>query len=272
MEAIVYAVILLAALGLVAGVGLCVANHFMGVKEDERVTRLKEVLPGANCGACGFSGCAGYAEALASSTPPSAALCVVGGNKVAAEVAVILGTEASSVRKMCARVSCRGTCDATASRADYVGLESCRAAALVSGGARSCSYGCLGLGDCVRACDSDAIRIRHGIAVVDETLCIGCGKCAAACPKGIVSVIPADTATVLCRNPEKGALTKAVCSAGCVGCRLCEKACPEGAVKVEGGLARIDSTLCVGCGKCASACRLGVIYMAPVSSSSESNA
>ncbi|MBQ9735318.1 MAG: RnfABCDGE type electron transport complex subunit B [Clostridia bacterium] len=261
MNPVLLAVLLLSGLGLFLGIGLGVANHFMGVKEDPKVTALKGCLPGANCGACGFSGCAGYAEALAKSPNVRTNLCVVGGDAVSAQIAAILGTEAKATERRVARVRCRGTADACKRTADYVGVTTCRAAASYYNGGSACAYGCIGLGDCAAVCDVQAISVRQGVAAIDESLCVGCEKCARVCPKDRITVLPVRIPTVLCGNPEKGAATKAVCTAGCVGCKLCERACEVGAITVSDGLARIDKTKCVGCGKCAAACRFGVIRL-----------
>ena len=261
MTGVLIAVILLCATGLLLGVGLGVANHFMGIKEDPAVSALKEILPGANCGGCGFSGCAGYAEALAKSKNIRTNLCSVGGDEVARQIAAILGTEAKAVERTVARVRCRGTSESCKRRADYQGVSSCRAAMPYYNGGSACAYGCIGLGDCVHACDAGAIAIRQGVATVNEALCVGCGKCVLACPKDRITVLPVKIPTVLCGNPEKGAQTKAVCSVGCVGCRMCERACPAGAITVTDGLARIDKSKCVGCGSCAAACKFGVIRL-----------
>lgn len=260
MNSVLLAVLLLGGAGLLLGIGLGLAAHFMAVKENETALKIASVLPGANCGACGFSGCAGYAAALAESRNVRSNLCLVGGDDVAKEIAAILGTAPRATVKTTARVACRGTAECRGTVADYEGILSCRAAASLYNGGSACAYGCLGCGDCAAVCDRGAITVRLGVAVVDEAVCVGCGKCASACPKSLIVLVPAASATVLCRNPQKGAETKAVCTAGCLGCRMCEKACPSGAVVMEGNVARILSEKCTGCGACVAACRPGVVH------------
>ena len=263
MNPVMIAVLLLGGTGLVLGVGLGLAAHFMAVKENETAKAILAVLPGANCGACGFSGCAGYASALAESRGVRTGLCPVGGDAVAREIAAILGTAPVKAERKTARVRCRGTDACRVTLADYTGIPTCRAASALYNGGSGCAYGCLGFGDCAAVCEAHAISLREGVAVIDESLCVACGKCKDACPKRLITVTPVTAPTVLCRNPDKGAATKAVCTAGCVGCRLCEKACPAGAIVMEGGVARVSRSKCTGCGACASACRFGVIRMVP---------
>lgn len=261
MNPILLAVILLSGIGLLLGVGLGLAAHFMSVKENEKAALLLAELPGANCGACGFSGCAGYANALAESPAIRTNLCPVGGDEVAARVAAILGTAAAKTVKKTARVRCRGTNDCRVKLADYEGVSTCRAAMALYNGGSGCAYGCIGLGDCAAVCEKGAISVREGVAVVDAELCVACGLCRDACPKKLITVTPVTAPTVLCRNPDKGPATKAVCTAGCVGCRLCEKACPHDAIVMEGGVARVSRSKCTGCGACVDACKFGVIYL-----------
>ena len=261
MTPILTAVLLLSGIGLLLGVGLGFAAHFMAVKENEKAKELLSVLPGANCGACGFSGCSGYAAALAEKKDVACNLCPVGGEDVAQSIAAILGTQAEKTTKKTARVRCRGTEDCRVRIADYEGIPTCRAAAALYSGGSGCAYGCLGFGDCAAVCEKNAITVRRGVAVVDEALCAACGKCVSACPKKLISVTKADAPFVLCRNPEKGPATKAVCTAGCIGCRLCLKACPSSAIEMEGNVAHIDPEKCTGCGACAEACKFGVIRL-----------
>ena len=260
MNPIILAIILVPSIGLIAGVGLGVAAHFMKVEENEKAKALREVLPGANCGACGFSGCSGYAEALANSPHLKTNLCTVGGDAVAEKISEILGVAAEKTSPKRAVVRCSGTVDATKKKALYQGIQTCQAAAMLQNGSGSCLYGCIGLGDCAAACDNSAISVRQGVAVVDESKCFACGKCVSACPKKIIEIIPKGTYPyVACMNVDTGAKTKAVCTAGCIGCRMCVKACEHGAIEMIGARAYIHSDQCVGCLKCVDACKFGVI-------------
>ncbi len=247
-------VLIVAVIGILAGVGLSAASIIMAVPTDETAEKLTEALPGANCGACGFSGCSGYAEAL-SKGDAKVGLCPVGGKAVADECAAILGVDAGSMTPKAAIVRCLGTCDNTSVKMDYTGFDSCAAAAQLYGGMNSCRFGCIGLGDCAKECDYHAIELCNEIAIVDRDMCVGCGKCAKVCPKQLIEITPRkQAAQVMCSNKEKGAVTRKNCKVGCIGCMKCQRSCPSGAIKVENFVAHVDRDLCTGCGKCISEC------------------
>lgn len=253
MNPILFAVLLVSGIGLLLGIGLTVASVLLSVPVSEKTVKLRECLPGANCGACGFSGCDGYAEAL-SNGEAAPNLCAPGGAATASALAEICGVEASFEKRE-AFVHCAGDCKRCGSKLNYKGLESCAAAAALFGGPGSCAFGCVGFGDCVKACDYDAIAVIDRLARVNPLLCAGCGKCAAVCPKGIIEVLPAERgAAVRCSNTDKGAAANKVCKVSCIGCHMCEKKCPADAIHVEDNLARVDLEKCTGCGTCASVC------------------
>ena len=266
MEQILTAVIPVVIIGIICAAVLVIASKLMAVKEDERFPVIRECLPGANCGACGFTGCDGYAKALCGDPDTAVNLCVPGGVDVAMHLSSLLGKDYDDVEAQVAVVHCSGDCDKTQDKVDYKGIESCAAAKLLYGGKGSCSYGCLGLGDCAAACPKQAIDIIDGVARVDPAYCIGCGICARTCPNGLISLYPAGRhAIVACSNKDKGAQTRRVCTAGCIGCKKCERVCPNGAVTVTDNLAAIDITKCADCpdpGICAESCTTGCIRIA----------
>ncbi len=252
-------VIIVAAIGLVLGVVLSLASHFLAVKTDERVEKVRELLPGANCGACGYTGCDGYAAAIVSGEA-GLTECAPGGAETAKKIGEIMGADVGDMRKKYAVVLCSGNCDVTENKYEYQGLGSCAAAAMVASGPAACRYGCIGLGDCAVACENDAISVINGIAVVDKEKCIACGKCVTACPKQVIRVFDADgRAVVVCKNTDKGADTRKACKTGCIGCMKCQKACEYGAVTVANFVAAVDNDKCVGCGKCEEACPQHII-------------
>lgn len=253
MTAIWIAVGVAAVIALVAGVILAVASVVFAVPTDEKVEALKEVLPGANCGACGYSGCEGYATAMAHDGA-AVGLCSPGGAEVAAKTGDILGV-AGTVVKKAAVVHCGG-CDTLAKKAHaYRGVASCKAASKFYGGDKACSYGCLGYGDCAAACDRGAITLENGIANIQEDLCVGCGICATACPKSLITVqTNLSAATVACNSHDKGGVARKLCTAACIGCMKCQKVCEAGAITVTNFLATVDLDKCTACGKCAEAC------------------
>ncbi|MBR7071816.1 MAG: Fe-S cluster domain-containing protein [Clostridia bacterium] len=247
-------IILLAVIGLIAGIGLSLASKFMAVPVDEKQEKVRECLPGANCGACGYSGCDGYAAAVAAGeAEPNK--CAPGGASTAKALADLLGVAVEAEPKV-AFVGCNGTPECTKQRFEYQGMQSCAAANLVHGGPNACSFGCLGFGDCFRACPFDAIRMENGRPVICVDQCVGCGKCAETCPKSLISLIP-QTAKVRvgCSNKQRGPAVVKACSVSCIACMQCEKNCPSGAVKVIDNVAVIDYNLCTGCGKCAEVCK-----------------
>lgn len=243
------------AIAVVCGVILTVASRLFAVKEDEKYVAIRDCLPGANCGACGYSGCDGYAKALSTGECTETNLCVPGGDGAAKEIASILGVEAADVVEKVAYVACNGNCDATKRKYDYHGVHSCRLANMNYNGDKLCTYSCLGYGDCVVVCPQDAICIDNGVAKVDPQKCIGCGLCARTCPNGVIKLVE-DTVkvAVLCSNHDKGAVTRKACTNGCIACGKCQKTCQYDAIHVENNLAVIDYEKCTGCGECAKAC------------------
>lgn len=263
MNSILIAVLLVAALGLVFGLILAVASVLMAVPKDEKAEALLDLLPGANCGACGYSGCEGYAKAMANDGE-KVGLCSPGGVAVAEATARLLGVEGGEVAHKTAMVRCGGCEEFTARKLDYHGIPSCRAAAQFYGGNWQCNYGCLGYGDCVAVCEYEAITVKDGLAHVDSTICRGCTKCVTACPKGLITMFDSNVhGVVRCSSHDKGAATRTACKVGCIGCGKCVKVCEHGAITVTDSLASIDPDKCVGCGKCAENCPIHciTIYM-----------
>ncbi len=261
MGSVLTAVLIVGIIGLVCGIALAIASIVLAVPVDEKAEAITEMLPGANCGACGFSGCAGYAAALSKGETTETALCNPGGNEVSAQIAEYLGLSAGSVEPMAAVVLCQGVYSNATTKMKYKGVESCKMASQLFGGPKDCIYGCLGLGDCVRECPYHAIHICDGVARINPELCRACKKCVAACPKGLIELLPLSKskAVVLCKNKDKGAIARKVCKMACIGCMKCVKACEYDAVTVASFNAHVDSDKCIGCGKCAEECPVGCI-------------
>lgn len=253
---------IMAGLGAFFGIVLAIASRVFAVKVDERVPLVRDTLPGANCGGCGYSGCDALAAAIVAGNAPCGA-CPVGGEDAAEKIAAVMGVVAEKQARMRAQVMCAGNCDVAVKKYTYQGVSDCLAATRVAGGDKLCAFGCLGLGSCVAACKFEALCVQNGVAVVDPERCSGCGACASACPKGLIRLIPYDTPYVVaCASHEKGAAVNKQCKVGCIGCGLCQRACESGAVAVKNFLAEIDPDICIGCGKCAEACKRHVIVTA----------
>lgn len=251
-------IIIFAVLGLAAGILLTAASKIFYVKTDERIEQISEALPQANCGACGFAGCSDYANAIVKNNAPTN-LCKPGGAEVSAKISSILGTAAMEVVPETAVVHCRGNCEAVKKRFEFDGVQSCAAAKRFHGGEKSCTFGCLGYGDCVSVCDEHAIEIVNGVAEVTG-VCGACGKCVKACPNSLISIKPvAKHIDVKCSSKDNGKVTKQSCSNGCIGCKICEKKCLSDAIKVVDFHAVIDYNKCTGCGTCYDACPTGAI-------------
>ncbi len=262
----VIAVAVVGLIGIVCAVVLVVASKYMHVQIDEKEVKIREVLPGANCGACGYAGCDGYAQALAKGETDKTNLCVPGADNVSKQIAEITGLEAGDVVEQVATVRCMGDCGKAKKKSQYKGMESCVAAKMLYGGDGACTYGCLGLGDCAEACPNNAICIENGVAHVNTKLCTGCGLCVKTCPQGIVALMAdVDKVVVTCSNKEKGAVVRSKCSHGCIGCKKCEKNCPTGAITVENNVAVIDYSKCIKCDLCAKNCPVGCIMVSDFS-------
>ena len=261
MPILIPALVLLG-VSLLASLLLTFANARFGVKEDERALELRDNLPGANCGACGYSGCDGYAKALAEGKTTNVSLCIPGGDGVAARLGEILGLESDGVDEVVAYVACNGSCHPEERKYIYDGPKTCKAANMSFSGDRVCTFACLGYGDCIKVCPRNAISINEiGIAHIDPKLCIGCGLCAKICPNAIIRIVKdTERVVVKCNNRAKGAEVRKYCNNGCIACKKCEKTCPEGAITVTDNLAVIDYEKCTGCGACKNVCPTGVIH------------
>lgn len=262
LQGVAIATAIVAGVGLFIGLFLGFAAKTFEVKIDERETKVRELLPGANCGGCGYPGCDGLASAIAKGNAPANG-CPVANKEAHAKIAEVMGTVVEETEKKVAFVKCSGTCDKTQVKYEYYGVQDCNKVALVPGkGNKKCSYGCMGYGSCVKACNFDAIHIINGIAAVDKEKCSGCSACVAQCPNKLIEMVPAAARyLVACSSLDKGKDTKAACLAGCIGCKLCVKACEYGAITVDNNIAYIDYSKCENCGKCAAVCPVKVILV-----------
>jgi RnfABCDGE-type electron transport complex B subunit len=231
-------VLTMALLGFMFSVGLVFAYKKLRVEENPKISEVNESLPQANCGACGYSGCRAFAEAVVSGKVEVSG-CPVGGADTAIQVAAILGVDAGEIIKKVARLHCRGTLEAAQSSGFYQGIPTCYAAHLV-GGNKQCSYGCMGYGDCVQACQFDALDMgEDGLPVVREENCTACGKCVDACPRNLFELHPLDQQIlVFCRSEDRGPLARKLCNNACIACGICVRACPE-AIEMVNYLAKI---------------------------------
>ena len=253
MKEILYAILVLGALGAVFGAVLAIASRVFAVKVDERLPKLTAALPGANCGGCGFAGCGAYAQAVLEGKAP-VGLCAAGGAEAAKKMSEVMGITPVEVEKMVAMVKCRGKNHLR--KGQYDGIADCRAASFVTGnGPTACPSGCLGFGTCVTACKFDAIHVVDGVARVDADKCTGCMQCAQVCPRKVIAPVSYNADIIVaCSNHERGANTRKVCDIGCIGCHLCERQCDYDAIHIVHNLAVIDYDKCVSCGRCAAVC------------------
>ena len=254
-------------LGIVFGVGLGVAAERFKVPSNPLVDQVRERLPSANCGACGYAGCMAYAEAVVADASVSPSLCIPGRESVARALAELTGKDAGTVQDRLVVMTCHGTSAYARNEAEYAGIPTCAAAALVFGGPRACKNGCLGLGDCVRACPFDALSIGiGGIAQVDTAKCTGCAVCVPTCPKDLFRLYPRGRRVELsCKAVDKQAIVRATCMVGCTLCRKCVAKCPAGAIEWDGRTILIDHDKCIAFGDacgyaCAEICPSTIIH------------
>ena len=245
----------LGGLGLFLGLVLAIASIKLAVKVDPREERIRSMLPGANCGGCGYPGCDAYAAAVARGEADVNA-CPVGGPSVSQQVAEIMGKEVEETEPVVAKLICRGGAAEAPRRFEYQGATNCRQAALLLGGPKACIYGCIGMGHCVTVCPVYAIRLGSDkLPIIDEDACVGCGACTKECPKQVLRLLPKSKLVYLaCASHDKGRSVKQVCKVGCIGCGLCVKNCPVAALTLVNNLPVMDETKCIDCGICVHKC------------------
>ena len=260
IKELIWPVTTLGGLAFFFGIVLSYASKKFAVEVDPKVEEIKLLLPGANCGACGYAGCDALAEAVASGLAPANA-CPVCSSDICEKIADVMGVDVDDNERMVARVICSGDKTNAKDKYYYQGIEDCKAAQMLSNGPKACVFGCTGLGTCERVCPFDAIHVVNGVAVVDEEKCTACKKCIEACPKNIIELVPVSKEVrVLCKNIDKGKAVMEVCKVGCIGCQRCVKACKFDAMTFENNLAKIDYSKCTNCMVCAEVCPTKTIY------------
>ena len=241
---ILYAVIVIGVLAFILGFALEFASKKFATEKDEKLVALEAIMPGANCGGCGYAGCQAYAEAV-SKGEAEIGKCAPGGKALAENMATIMGvTEIATPEKMVAFVACRGDVNHTELDAKYDGILDCRAASLLFNGNKGCKAGCLHYGSCKAACPHDAIYIdKDGNYIVDKDKCVGCGICVNTCPHKIIRLIPYDAEyAVACNNKDSGLKVRRVCEMGCIGCRICVNKHPNSGCRMNDALSEVDYT------------------------------
>ncbi|WP_446899108.1 RnfABCDGE type electron transport complex subunit B [Clostridium sp. LBM24168] len=256
--------VVMTATGIIFGVILGYANKRFAIESNPLIDLVEEELPKGQCGGCGYAGCRAYAEAvvLDKDVPPN--LCVPGKAAVAEAVAKLTGKSAEAIEPKVAHIMCKGNFQNATRKYDYVGVKDCAAANLLQGGPKSCEYGCIGFGTCVKNCPFGAMMMGpNGLPLVDTDMCVGCGKCESVCPKKVISLIPLGAKVEIeCNSKDKGAKVRKNCKVGCLGCGMCARNCDHNAIKVVDNLAVVDTHICINeCSeeKCLTKCPTGAI-------------
>lgn len=269
MSFILIALIVLGGIALISSVILYVCSKKFAVHEDPRLGQVAEILPGANCGGCGYPGCSGMADALVKAADAGSLeglFCPVGGSAAMGQIADLLGMAVANGEARVAVVRCNGTCEMRPRTAVYDGLRTCTAMNACGAGETGCGFGCLGCGDCAASCQFGALSMNPetGLPVVDEDKCTACGACTKACPRHIIELRkngPKNRKVfVSCVNKDKGPAAMKACKAACIGCGKCEKQCKFEAIKIENNLSYIDSYKCRMCRKCVDVCPTHAIW------------
>lgn len=247
MNTVLSIVVVLGLVGAFFGLILAMANKKLAVELNPLIHLVEDVLPKGQCGACGFAGCMAYAEAVVLNKAVSPDLCIPGKKAVAKRVAELTGKKSEEVEPRIAFVKCSNPIDTAVKKYSYAGIQDCVAANLLHFGPKACSYGCIGLGTCVKQCVFDALHLNGlGLPVIDKSKCTGCGKCESACPKHVIQMVPNDSPVgVICNSHDKGAVARKVCTVACIGCGLCKKQCPYNAIEIKDNLAIVNAQICI---------------------------
>lgn len=256
-------IVVLVGIGTFFGIVLALADKKFAMEENPLIKEVEEVLPKGQCGACGYAGCAKYAEAVVEKPEVPPNLCIPGKKAVAEKVAELTGKKAAATEPQYAQLKCRGTKTAAIMAANYRGISDCAAAKLIQGGPKACKYGCLGFGNCVRACPFGAMIMgADGLPAIDKDICTGCGKCVTTCPQSLLVLQSLKAPVqVVCSSHDKGPVARQACKNACLGCGLCVRNCSNGAIKIDKFVAVIDSSKCLNCTDtaCLSKCPTGAI-------------